>query len=62
LNRETVGKVLKGDIVIYENGISWVTEEENRFLKKSGLKFNRTFAGYSERINPGIKNIPLRKY
>jgi UDP-N-acetyl-D-mannosaminuronate dehydrogenase len=33
-------------------------------LKISGLKFNGTFfAGYSpERINPGIKNIPLRKY
>jgi hypothetical protein len=53
LNRETVGKVLKGDIVIYENGISWVTEEEYRFLKKSGLKFNRTFAGYSKELIRG---------
>jgi UDP-N-acetyl-D-mannosaminuronate dehydrogenase len=33
------------------------------FRKISGLKFNGTFAGYSpERINPGTKNIPLRKY
>lgn len=57
---ETVGKVKKGDIVIYESTVyPGVTEEEcvPVLEKVSGLKFNHDFyAGYSpERINPGDK-------
>ena len=61
---ETVGRVLKKDIVIYESTVyPGATEDGVPILEKFSAKFNEDFfAGYSpERINPGDKEHTVEK-
>lgn len=62
---ETIGKILKNDIVVYESTVypGCIEEDCVPVLEKySNLKFNKDFCGYSpERINPGDKKHTISK-